>query len=99
MAFVLAASLLTRCVLLLAAFLLLPPHTWPSLTWAAYVVNATSSPVAHALAMGVYNLLVKVGKHCNAQPAQAHNPQASLHHRLPCNPGVSRLAVSPAGLW
>ncbi len=56
----LAASLLARCVLLLAAFLLLLPHTWPSHTWAAYVVNATSSPVAHALAMGVHSLLVKV---------------------------------------
>ncbi len=63
MAVILVVSLLTRCVLLLAAFLLLPPHTWPSLTWAAYVVNATSSPLAHALAMGVYNLLVKVGRH------------------------------------
>ncbi len=78
--FVLSANLLARCVLLLAAFLLLPPHTWPSLTWAAYVVNATSSPLAHALAIGVHNLLVKVngwyGK--PAPPAGTQLPLSTL---------------------
>lgn len=64
LAAILAASLPTRCVLLLNAFLLLPPHTcWTSDTWGTYVVNATSAaPEAHALAMGVYNVLDKVNE-------------------------------------
>ncbi len=82
MAVILVVSLLTRCVLLLAAFLLLPPHTWPSLTWAPYVVNATSSPVAHALAMGVYNLLVKVGRHYATNQSRSPSLSFTRHARF-----------------
>ncbi len=61
-AYVCAAAVLSRCVLLLCTFLLLPPAAWPTHTWAGYVVSASSRPLANALALSVYDQLVKVGR-------------------------------------
>lgn len=57
----LATVLLARCVLILSTFLLLPPHAWASHAWAGYVISASTSPLVNALALSVYDQLVKVG--------------------------------------
>ncbi len=65
LAVVLTSTLLARCVLILSTFLLLPPRAWPTHTWAGYVISASTSPLVNALALSVYDQLVKVrGLHC-----------------------------------
>lgn len=59
--------LTNRSLMLVASFLLLPPHTWPLHTWGRVVVSSCTQPLAMELALSLWDqVMFKVGGFCGS---------------------------------
>lgn len=78
-----AVHLTNRSLMLVASFLLMPPHTWPLHTWGRFVVSSCTQPLAMGLALSLWDqVMFKVGVVPSANEGVWQHNVAG-----PCSPG------------